>query len=248
MIYYVPNNKIYKPLLAKLAMATKNENLVKDETIVTPKYISQLKNTKSNYSSLVLERLANKNILRKVKKGKYTSSTNIYAIATHLVFPSYISFWSGIAYKNKTEQILNTIFVACSKKTRNVNFEGYKIIFIKLSKKNFFGYKKEIAGNEELFVADNEKLLIDCLLFPKYSGNMDEIIKLVESTDFDKEKLTNYLQIIKNNSLNQKVSFLLENYKNVELNLKIKAKNYAYLPIKYKMKTNKKWRIKFNDK
>jgi len=226
---------------------TKNEHLIKDKSIITSKYISQIKNTKSNYSSLILERLANKNIIRKIKKGKYTSSTNIYTIATNMISPSYISFWSGIAYKGKTEQILNTIFVACTKKTRNVEFEGYKIIFVKLSKRNFFGYRKEIAGNEELFIADNEKLLIDCLLFPRYSGNIDEVIKLIESTEFDQEKIMDYLKIINNNSLNQKLGFLLEKYKNINLKLNIKTKNYIRLPIKSKLKIDKKWRIKFND-
>lgn len=247
MIDFVPHNKIYKLLLTKIIMTIKNEQLVKDKTIVTPRYISQLKNTKNNYSSLVLERLVNKNVLRKIKRGKYTSSTNLYAIATNLIFPSYISFWSGIAYKGKTEQILSTIFVACTKKTRNIEFEGYKIIFVKLSKRNFFGYRKEIAGNEELFIANNEKLLIDCLLFPRYSGNIDEVIKLVESTEFNQDILMNYLKIINNNSLNQKIGFLLEKYKNINLKLNIKTKNYLRLPIKSKLKINKKWRIKFND-
>jgi len=228
-------------------MIIKNETLAKTKTVITPRDISQLKNTKKNYSSLVLERLTKKNILKRIKKGSYTSSTNIYALATNLVFPSYLSFWTGIAYKGYTEQIINTIFVATTKKTRDIEFEGYKIKFIKLSKNNFFGYSKEISGNEEIFIATQEKLLIDCLLYQRYSGNIDEIIKFIESAQFDIQKIREYLKIIKNNSLKQKIGYLLEKYKKINLDVKISGNNYTFLPIKTKEKTNKKWKIRFYD-
>jgi len=228
-------------------MTTKNEKIVQGKTIITPRYVSQIKNVKKNYSSLILERLAKKEILRRIQKGKYTDSINIYSIATNLVFPSYLSFWSGIAYKGYTEQILNTVFIATTKKTRNIDFEGYKIRFIKLSKKNFFGYTKELAGNEEIFIANNEKLLIDCLLYPKYAGNTGEIIKFIELAEFDVKKLKEYLNIVKNGSLDQKIGYLFEKCKKIDLSIKIKSKNYVFLHIKTKEKTNKKWRIRFYD-
>jgi len=228
-------------------MPMKNNLLAETRIILTPRNISQLKDSKKNYASLVLERLARKNLIKKVKKGKYTSSSNIFLIATNIIYPSYISFWSGIAYKGCTEQILSTIFVACTKKTRNISFENYKIKFIKLSKTNFFGYKKETAENGEIFVADNEKLLIDCLLYPRYSGNIDEVVKLIQNVEINAEKLEKYLLKIKNKSLIKKVGYLLEEYKKINIKIKIKDRNYVFLPIKKQEKINKKWRIKFND-
>jgi len=225
-------------------MELKNEQIAKRKTVITPIDVSLLKNTEKSYSSLVLERLTKRKILRKIKKGKYTSSYNIYSIATNIVVPSYLSFWSGISYKGKTEQILNTIFVACTKKTRDINFENYKIKFIKLSKKNFFGFIKEISGEEEIFLADNEKLLLDCLSFPRYSGNLDEIIKFIEKSEFNLDKLKNYLKRINKTFLTQKVGFLLEKYKNQDLKIKINTKNYVFLNLKSKEEINKKWRIK----
>ncbi|NMB66802.1 hypothetical protein GYA25_01970 [Candidatus Woesearchaeota archaeon] len=243
MIDFVPKDKIYKPLLIYLLM-TNNEELIKNKTVISPRTISILKDVSNKYASLILKRYTEKNYLRRIKKGKYTSSYNIYAVASNLIYPSYISFWSGIRYYGKTEQLLNTIFVACTKKTRDIKFENYKIKFVKLSKKYFFGFKKEISTNEEVFIADKEKLLLDCLLFQKYSGNIDEIIKFIEGENFDIEKLKIYLKKINNQSLIQKTAFLLEKYKKIDLGLKIKTRNYTFLPIIDKEKINKKWRVK----
>jgi predicted transcriptional regulator of viral defense system len=225
-------------------MKQKNENLVKSKTIITPRDISIFKNTKRNYSSLVLERLEKKGIIRRLKKGKYTTSYDIYSIATNLIFPSYISFWSAISYKGKTEQILNTIFVACTKKTRDIEFEKYKIKFIKLPKNNFFGFNKEVSGKEEIFIADNEKIVIDCLMFPRYSGNLDEVIKFIENSDFDLTKLKNYLKMINQTSLTQKIGFLLEKYKNLDIGISIKTRNYVSMTLSTNEKINKKWKVK----
>jgi predicted transcriptional regulator of viral defense system len=200
-------------------MTIKNENLINRTNIITPKGISLTKNTTKNYSYVLLTRLERQGKLKKIKKGKYTSSTNIYAIATNIITPSYLSFWSGIAYKGKTEQLLNTIFIACTKKVRDLEFENYKIKFIKLSKNKFFGFYKEISGNEEIFVASNEKLLLDCLLYKRYSGGLDEIIKFFEKTEFNLDNLKEYLKRINNKSLIKKVSFLFKKYKKQKINL-----------------------------
>lgn len=200
-------------------MVIKNENLVNRKSVITSREISLLKNTTKNYSYVLLTRLRKEGKLKKIKKGKYTSSTNIYAVATNIVSPSYLSFWSGIAYKGKTEQLLNTIFIACTKKVRDVEFENYKIKFIKISKNKFFGYHKEISGNEEIFVADDEKLLLDCLLYKRYSGGSDEVTKFFEKTEFDLEKLKEYLKRINNKSLIKKVCLLFKKYKKEEINL-----------------------------
>lgn len=53
--------------------------------------------------------------------------------------------------------------------------------------KYFFGYKKENTDEGEVFIADNEKLLIDCFLHPKECGNFDEIEKIYKNTEIKQE-------------------------------------------------------------
>ena len=222
----------------------------KDKLIITKTDVKKELGCKDSYAYTVLNRLNKKNKIKKIKKGKYTTKDNTYLIASNLHTPCYISFWSLIAYLGHTEQILNTIQVATTKRYSNVKFENYKIDFIKLSKKYFFGFYKQKIGDDYIFLADNEKLLIDCLIFEEKIGNYEEILNFLKEAIFTKEKVIKYLQKINNHSLNCKIGFLLEHFKGMDIFKDFKLnKNYYFLFKDMKGKfINSKWRIKHDIK
>src|SRR3989338_11699103 len=122
-----------------------------------------------------------------LEKLKEKAVFSVQDVASNIVIPSYISFWSASYYYGFTEQILVTMYIASTRRVKNFKALGYKIKFVKIS--NFFGYHKIKTNNGEMFIADHEKLLIDALQNQKQMGNFDEIIKVVQEGNFSKEKI-----------------------------------------------------------
>ena len=180
------------------------------------------------YAKLVLNRLVKRKLIKKVTRNSYTVQKDILVISSNLKIPSYISFWSASSYYGFTEQILNTVYIACTRKIKQIAFEGYKIKFVEV--KDLFGYKKVKAVGGEIFIAEQEKLMIDCFLHFKEMGNFDEIEKVFQKAEISKEKIVEYLKRVNNLSLVKRIGFMLEKYKRIDISKSFKMdRNYVYL-------------------
>ncbi|MCJ7816353.1 MAG: hypothetical protein MUP55_00715, partial [Candidatus Aenigmarchaeota archaeon] len=200
---------------------------------------------KRSYAKLMLNRLKKRGLIKKVGRNAYTTKDSIYVIASNITYPSYISFWSASSLLGYTEQIVNTIQVATTRRTDPIRFEGYAIKFIPV--KDFFGYKKTITNDGELFMVENEKLLIDAFLKPKECGNFDEIRKIFEGADISEEKLIDYLKRNGRQTVIKRVGFLLEKIKGYDISNYFELdRNYVILnPFSNKWRTvDGKWRVK----
>ena len=198
-----------------------------------------------DYAKLIVNRLIKRDLIRKVARNVYTTKSYIYSIASHITYPSYISFWSASSFLGYTEQILKTIQVVVGRKVKNVKFDNYLIKFISLKK--MYGYKKIQINRGEIFIVEDEKLLIDCFLRYKEMGNFDEIIKVFEKAEISKEKIIEYLEIERNQTIIKRVGYLLEKIKKIDISDKFKLdNNYTVLnPFSKKNKLNStKWRVK----
>ncbi len=229
-------------------MSTRLLEQLRSKPVVTLATVKKIVGGSNQYASLVLARLAQKNLLRRITRNKYTALDNIYVIATNLYFPSYLSFWSASHYLGYTEQIVNTLQVVTTSRRETIRFEGYTIKFIVLPRKYFFGFQKMATEQGAVLVAENEKLLLDALLRPGELGNFDEIINILQRADLKREKIVAYLKRIDNSSLIKRAGYLLEKYKgwNLSAEFKIKDRNYVSLDPSIKKVTtlNTKWRIK----
>ncbi len=198
-----------------------------------------------NYTKLVLYRLKQKNLIKRVTKNIYTTKDDIWVIASNIVNPCYISFWSASYFFGYTEQIVNTIQVATTIKKNSINFEGYIIKFVPI--KEFFGFRKIRTDSGEVFIVEPEKLLIDTFLVPKECGNFDEIIKIYENAEISVKKVVEYLKKIEKQSIIKRVGYLLEKIKGIDISDDFELnKNYVILnqfSRKWK-KINSKWRVK----
>ncbi len=207
--------------------------------------IQRIGNFSREYTKILANRLTKRKIIQRVTRNKYTLEKNIYAIATNLKTPSYLSFWSASIFYGFTEQIINTVQIATTRRAKEIIFQGSKIKFIKIN--NFFGYKKIKSGDSEIFLVEQEKLVIDILMNHKEMGNFDEIIKIIENAEINKEKLKEYLIKINNNTLKKRAGYLIEKYKNIDISdILKKDNNYVYLnPFSRRYKTiNTKWKVK----
>lgn len=207
--------------------------------------IERLGNVNRNNAKLILNRLKKKELIRQITKNVYTTKDDIFLIASNIVHPSYISFWSASYYLGFTEQIVNMIQVATTRRVRMINYEGYDIKFVPL--KYFFGQRKIRTAEGEIFIVENEKLLIDAFLHPNEMGNFDEILKIFRNAEISENKIVEYLKRVKVQSVIKRVGYLLEKEKGLDISSYFYIdRNYARLnPFSTEArKIDSKWRVK----
>jgi len=163
---------------------------------------------------VLLHSLKRKGWVEEIEKGKYVvvsidglREASVFAIATSLVWPSYVSFLSALNYYGFTEQVPRCVFVVTTKRKDRVVFRGIAIRFVRFLPFRFFGYMRV----EDFVIAEREKALVDSLYMVKYVG-LDEISKcLFNATDeISMEKLVKYAVMMRCKSLLKRLGFLLE--------------------------------------
>ncbi len=207
--------------------------------------IQRIADCNGPYAEQLLLGLMRRKLLRRVRRNAYTTKDSIHVVASNLVFPSYISFWSASSYLGYTEQIVRTVQVATTRRVGPLEFDGNRIQFIRMG--HFFGYRKLRTSEGEIFIADDEKLLIDAYLRPRACGNFDEIRKIYENASIDDAKLVGYLRRIGSQTLIKQVGCLLERTRGRDVSGHFALdRNYAALdPFSRRQKgTDPKWRIR----
>jgi predicted transcriptional regulator of viral defense system len=103
--------------------------------------IGIIENNNINYSSLVANRLVKHGYAKRIGRNKfYLPGTDIFAIASNILEPSYIGILSAFSYYNLVTQIYNTVYVISTKRHKDIEIEGYKIKFIILKNTKLYGF------------------------------------------------------------------------------------------------------------
>jgi len=139
----------------------------------------------------VLNGLTHKNRIRRIERGRYlliparAGTEGHWAEYPWVIVPSlidvyYVGFWTAMNFWGMTEQIPYTVFVATTKRKRDLEFGNQRYEFVTLSRKKFFGSVEEKAGKEESFhISSREKTIVDGLMHPEYCGGMVEVTKAI---------------------------------------------------------------------
>ena len=198
------------------------------------------------YLKVKLHRLAKKNELKRIEKGKYTVHEDPMIYASHIETPSFLSLWTALRYYNLTTQQPTKVHIITSKEKKDLDNIKFH------STKKSFGYSKKIYKGFQIFVADKERLLLDCLKYRTVpTDELDELIKEVEPG-----KTIEYTLNLENKALNKRVGYLLEKKTDTskktgekleELHQSI-DRNYTVLDLSKpnKGEKNSRWRIKVN--
>ncbi len=235
-------------LLSELAEHNKN-------IFTLDEAVKILKEKRSSAVKL-LHDLARKKWLFRISKGKYIIlpleagvepkfTEHEFAIASHLIKPYYISYWSALNYYGFTEQVSKTIFVVSTKRKKERELMGLRFRFITINKKKFFGFKKVLVNNKSINIAEKEKAIIDCLDLPRNCGGIIEVIKAIDSAkeELDFKKLINYAKKMNNKAVINRLGYI---YDLLGIKIKLKpSKHYVLLDplIKNKRRYNNKWKI-----
>ena len=136
----------------------------------------------------VLYRLKRKARIEEIEKGKYLLvparagyqglwSEAPFPLVPHLIDQYYIGFWSALNYYGMTEQVPRTVFVAAVKRKKDLEYGPTKFEFVTLSKSRFFGFVEEKTAGGKFNISSREKTIVDCILYPRYCGGLDEAVK-----------------------------------------------------------------------
>lgn len=214
--------------------------------VFTPKDVQRFLDISKRNTYQILQRMKQKNIIINVEQGKYMlreqwNSLDIYDIASLLITPSYIGFWSALHIHHLTDQVPQKIFVVTTKRKRSQRLQHQKISFVTVKPDWFFGYERY----DNLIVSDKEKTIIDCLHLPKYAGGISQIYNAL-SAELNIERLISYCQQTKSSTIASRLGFLLEKKQLLKDNTPLKEMitSYALLdPEGDDKKLNSKWKL-----
>ncbi len=204
----------------------------------------------STYARLLVHRLAKKGALVRLGGGRYCfKGTDVFVVASNMVFPSYVSFLSALRFHGATTQLPSVVSVACAKSKASLNYEGSVVEFAKISSKKLFGFRRVRVGNGFAFVADLEKAIVDCSYLPR-RGSISEAFRAANAGGFDAGKLAEYALGMESGVVLKRVGFLLEKLgvdKSAEWKSKFSRK-YDLLDPTFPRKgvKNKKWNLLVN--
>ncbi|MCC7353493.1 MAG: hypothetical protein IT330_07015 [Anaerolineae bacterium] len=158
-------------------------------------------------------------MVAEVENGKYLLLgfepervlSNPLFIASHLVAPAYVSYWSALYFYGFTEQVPLTAFAATTKKKRPVVFQGFRFRFATVQPRKFFGYRREIVGGLPILIADEAKTIVDSMDQPRYAGGITEVAKALRAAleVTDVPTLIEYANRVGDRSLGSRLGYLL---------------------------------------
>lgn len=144
-----------------------------------------------------------------IEKGKYCiSGASDDAVASHIVYPSYLSLISALRYYNLTNQIPVEKYVITTARHKPLLFHKYTIRFIKVSKRLMFGYD-EVNG---VSVASPEKAFVDILYLKKQMWYSEEFGEGLRKGVISIKKMQDYLARAGSRQLEKRFELLIKNH------------------------------------
>ncbi len=213
--------------------------------LFSTKDLSRILRKNEDYVKVVAYRLRKRGVIRHVERGKYTVHDDPREFASYIRTPSYISFWTALSMHKLTEQVPIEIMVAVPRPKKSMDFGGQRITFTKVSQ--FWGYAKIRLGLFDIFVAEKEKAVIDCMLAK--NTPFDEAAKAILSGELDYEKLVEYVKRTGKMSLAKRVGYLTEKA-GAQANGLLDMVGRLYTPLNWSSETpmgrDSRWKIIVN--
>lgn len=196
------------------------------KTVFTSEDAAQVLGNEVNVR-LLLSRLERKRWLKRLEKGKYLIlpfeagmegkySEHPFIIASKLIAPYAISYWSALNYYGYTEQIPGTIYVSSTRRRADLEIPdlGLRFEFVKLIPSKFFGHHEVWIEERRVNITDREKTIVDCLDHPEYCGGIVEATKglwyAYTQEEIDLARLTEYVERMNNRTIFKRLGYLAE--------------------------------------
>lgn len=236
------------------------KSMAKEGQVFSFSQLYEKTHIKKEVLKVILSRMEEKGSIERIEKGKYLIiplssekgkyTLHEFVIASYLVEPYAISYWSALHYFGLTEQIPNTVFVQtpARKKKSQMEIFGVNYQIVRIKEDKFFGIRKEWIEETTVSITDKEKTIIDCLDKPHYAGGIIEAAKALKNSSLDFDKLRTYAIRMDNFAVIRRLGYLCGRV-GVPLDLpQPRSRSYLLLdPTMPKQgKNDPKWRLVIN--
>jgi predicted transcriptional regulator of viral defense system len=198
------------------------KSMAKESQVFSFTQLYQKTQIKKEILWVILSRMEEKGYIERIEKGKYLIiplgsekgkyTLHEFVIASYLVEPSAISYWSALHHYGLTEQIPGTVFVQTPvrKKKHIMEIFGVNYQIVRVKEKKFFGVRKEWIEEMPVSITDKEKTIIDCLDKPHYAGGIIEVAKALKTGSLNYNQLSEYALKIDNFAVVRRLGYLSE--------------------------------------
>jgi len=194
------------------------------KTTIRASDVQEVLDCSKSYAYFLLHKLTRKHWLERVTRGLYQfiplsygyperiPPANSFVIGASLVKPYYFSYYTSNSHYGFTTQMPFTLFIATTKKKPNVEWSSSAFKFITLSKRKFFGYRREKIFDTEVNMAEPEKSLVDSFDKPRYAGGIEQLTGVTWRgfRRVNREKLVKYAVKMGSHALVQRLGFIVD--------------------------------------
>jgi predicted transcriptional regulator of viral defense system len=180
------------------------------------------KKDRGNRSLLnLLQRLKKQGRVRQIANGVYAgvfaaTPLNRYRVPSALRTDAVVALHSALEFHGLANQTFQTVYYFSARLRRDVIFDGvtYHGVVpprpLLLPSQHLFQAEQ---GAEHVLVTGRERSFVDCLLFPDYSGGLEELDKsLAMFPTFDFEAALAYLKLLRSPWLYSRLGFFLDRH------------------------------------
>lgn len=173
----------------------------------------------------LLDNLVRKRWILKLRKGVYVIAPleagergaadytiHGFIIASYLVSPYYIGYWSALNYHGLTEQTPPSVYVVTTKPKNSRTVLDTRFVFVTIPKSKVFGTEETEIERWKVRISSPEKTVVDCLDHPEHCGGVEEIAKAIffSKDELDFKKIVNFAERIGNNTVIKRLGYIAE--------------------------------------
>jgi len=173
----------------------------------------------------VVHRLARKKWVLPLKRGLYAIVpldvgvegadafvVHNFVIASLLVEPYYIAYWSALNWHGLTEQIPRSTFVATTRAKHPVQVLDAEYYFVKLTERKFFGWQQVEVEDRRVRISRPEKTIADCLDHPEHCGGIEQVARAIyfSHEEIDLARVVDCAKRMGNRTILKRLGYILD--------------------------------------
>jgi predicted transcriptional regulator of viral defense system len=168
--------------------------------------------------------LKEKGWLERIAHGKYlilplaagenaVYTEHEFVIASALVEPMYIGYWSAMNHYGLTEQLSRTVYIVTTERDQERQIHGVTYRPVSVTEQKFFGYQPTAVGSNQVNISSIEKTLVDCADHPEFCGGIGELAKAMQNaveTRCSWDQVVEYLRRVRNGAATKRIVYLAD--------------------------------------
>jgi len=145
-------------------------------------------------------------------EGARKHTVHGFVLASHIVSPSYVGYWSALNHHGMSEATPPAVYVATRAPVASRTIFDIPFVFVTLRPWKMFGTAKVMIEGEGVAISDPEKTLVDCLDHPEHAGGILPLAEVLreEIGRLDFDRIMRYAQRMRNTTILKRLGYLLE--------------------------------------